>query len=205
MIAWAATLNTSFASLWSSSKKSVNFGFAGLKTNRWNLCFAVPLTGVLRTFYGTQSGFLPKFLCWVCWCFWTSAKHHHAWEIGNSVFCLLPWVGCDFLDFFGQSFKKFQFFSIKSRCCCNEGLGQFRYSVNVVVETGRITMTCQLLKGKQNLLCFNCRRGVLTAKLWMTCGARLLLFSWRSSRAAVRNLFFNFCHYVRGLFRVWVS
>ena len=43
MIAWAATPNASFASFWSSSRKSINFWFAGLKASRWNSCFAVAI------------------------------------------------------------------------------------------------------------------------------------------------------------------
>ena len=39
MIAWAATPNASFANFWSSSRKSINFWFAGLKASCWNLCF----------------------------------------------------------------------------------------------------------------------------------------------------------------------
>ena len=36
MIAWAATPKASFAIFWSSSKKAINFWFAGLKTSCWN-------------------------------------------------------------------------------------------------------------------------------------------------------------------------
>ena len=56
-----------------------------------------------------------------------------------------------------------------------------------------------MLKGQLNLVCFNCRRGVLTAKLCLTCGARLLLFSWGNSRGAVGNLFLNCCHHVMAI------
>ena len=56
-----------------------------------------------------------------------------------------------------------------------------------------------MLKGQQNLVCFNCRRGILTAKLWLTCAARLLLFSWGNSRGPVRNLFLNCCHHVTAI------
>ena len=49
---------------------------------------------------------------------------------------------------------------------------QFRDSTDVVVKIGWNTVRRQLLKGQQNLVCFNCCRGILTAKLWLTCGAR---------------------------------
>ena len=45
MIAWAGTPNASFPSFWRSSRKSINFRFAGLKTSRWNFCFAVTIDG----------------------------------------------------------------------------------------------------------------------------------------------------------------
>ena len=67
MITWAATPNASIASFWSSSGKSINFWFAGLKTSRWNLL--LPLTEHARMFYGTQSKFLPNSFCWRWWCF----------------------------------------------------------------------------------------------------------------------------------------
>ena len=89
---------------------------------------------------------------------------------------------------------------------CREGLRQFRDSVTSVTGIGRITVRRQLLKGQQNLVCFKCRRGVLTAKLWLTCGARLLLFCWGNSRGAVRNLFLNCCHYVKATAHLfWTS
>ena len=43
MIAWAATPNASSANFCSSSKKSIKFWFAGLKTTCWELCLAVAL------------------------------------------------------------------------------------------------------------------------------------------------------------------
>ena len=78
-----------------------------------------------------------------------------------------------------QIFKQLEFlyFSIKCGHCTCEGFGKFRVSTDVVVEFGGITVRRQLVKGQQNLVCFNCRRGVLTAKLLLTRGARLILFS----------------------------
>ena len=125
------------------------------------------------------------------------------------------WVKIVFLVFLRELFVNFRtrleqiskqfkvlWFPIKDNPCCCHGFGQLWYSVNVFVENGRIAVTCKLLKGQQNLIFFNCRWGVFAAKLWLTCRARLLLFSWRTPRGAVGNLFLNFCHYVRGLVRV---
>ena len=53
--------------------------------------------------------------------------------------------------------------------------------------------------GQQNLVCFNCRSGVFTAILWLTCRLRLLLFSWQSPKGAVGKLFLNSCHHVRAI------
>ena len=165
-----------------------------------------PLTGVLRISYGTQSGFPPNSLWWGYWYFWTSSRHHHSWESGSSVFRLLPWVGWEFPDFFQTDLQTIQIFLIShQKHRFREGFGQFRCSVNVIFEIVRITLTCQLLKGQQNLVCFSWRRSVLTAKLWLTCEARLLLFSWRSSKGALGKIFLKSCHHVRDLIRIWVS
>ena len=74
-----------------------------------------PLTGFLRISYGTQSRFLQNSFCWGCWCFWTSAEHHHASGSGNSVFCSLPWVDYQFSDLFGTDLQTIQVFLISSQ------------------------------------------------------------------------------------------
>ena len=107
MIAWAATLNASFASFWSSSKKSTSGSLD------WKLVVEIyvlpyPLTGVSRIFYGTQLEFLSDSLGSGCRCFSTSAAHHHAWESGNSLFCLLLWADCGFLNSFGIDLQTVQ-------------------------------------------------------------------------------------------------
>ena len=65
------------------------------------------------------------------------------------------------------------------------------------MDVGGVAVIRQLLKGQQNLVCFNCCRGFLTAKWWLTCGASLLLFSWRSPKGALRNILLNSCYHVR--------
>ena len=121
--------------------------------------------------------------------------HHHAWEVGSCLICLLPWVGWEFQTCLEQIFKQFEllWFSIECGHCHCEGFRQFGDTTDVVVEIGWIIVPGQLLEGQQNLVYFNCGRCVLTAKLWLTCGARLFLFFWRSTRGALGNLFWNSC------------
>ena len=126
----------------------------------------------------------------------------------------------DFETCLEQILKQFEFlwFSVKGGHSCIEGLGPFRSSIKVVNEIGRNTVTCKFLRGQQNLVCFNCRRGVLTADFWLSCGGPLFLFAWRSSTGAVGNLFLNYrchvgtianlflnsCHHVMGLILLWI-
>ena len=92
---------------------------------------------------------------------------------------------------------EFLWFCVKRRHRPFERFRQFRDSAIIVIEIGWIGVPCQLLKKQQNLVCFNCRRSILTAKLRLTWGARLLLFAWRNSRRAVGNFFLRCCHIVR--------
>ena len=55
-----------------------------------------------------------------------------------------------------------------------------RNSIDIFVEVGGVDIARHLLKGQQNFVCFKCRRGVLTSDFWLTFGAHLLLFFWRS-------------------------
>ena len=50
---------------------------------------------------------------------------------------------------------------------------QFRDFVDVAIEIGGIAVCRQWLKYHQNMVFLNCRRGVLTAKMWRTFRARL--------------------------------
>ena len=113
----------------------------------------------------------------------------------------------DFQTCLGQIFKYFEFLwlPVKGGHCHCEGFEQFRDSFDVVIETGKNAVSGQLLKGQRKLFCFNCRRGVLTAQLWLNWGARLLLFSCRFPWGAVGNLFLNSCHLVMCLFLIWFS
>ena len=72
-----------------------------------------------------------------------------------------------------------------------ERLWQFGNSVNIVTEICRILVVCQLLKGPQNFVCFDRRRGVSTVELRLTGRAVLWLLSWRCTWGAVSDLFLH--------------
>ena len=60
---------------------------------------------------------------------------------------------------------------------CRERLSQFENSPDNVLEISRIVVVCQLLKEQRNLVCFDRRRGIRTAKLRLTGRAVLFLLS----------------------------
>ena len=64
------------------------------------------------------------------------------------------------------------------------------------MEVRRIVAACQLLKRQQKLVCFDCRRGVLTAELRLAGRAVFLLLPWRCSRGTVCAFLVNFSHVV---------
>ena len=64
------------------------------------------------------------------------------------------------------------------------------------MKVRRIVLICQLLEGQQNLVCFDRRRGVLTAELRLTGGAVLFLLPWGYTGGAVCDFFLSSCHQV---------
>ena len=77
----------------------------------------------------------------------------------------------DFWKSFGIDLQTVQTsvtFRQSGQCRC-EQFWLFRDSVYVVVEVRGVAVVRQLLRGQQSLVCFNCGRGVLTAKLWLFC------------------------------------
>ena len=70
-------------------------------------------------------------------------------------------------------------FPNKSWHLCGERFGQFWNSVDTVMENCRIVVVCQLLKGRNNLICFNRGRGILTTEMLLTRRAVLFVFSWK--------------------------
>ena len=59
-------------------------------------------------------------------------------------------------------------FSVERGHRCRERLWQIGNSADILMEICRIVVICQLLKSQQNLVCFNRRRGIFTAELWLT-------------------------------------
>ena len=51
-------------------------------------------------------------------------------------------------------------------------------------------------EGPKKLVCFDRRKGVLTAKLWLTGRADLFLLSWGCTGGAVSDLLVKSCHHV---------
>ena len=205
MIAWPATPNASFASFWSSSRKSINFWFVGLKFSRWNLCFAVAIDWSFTFYLQNTDRFPPRFSLLEMLMFlnnFSASPRMRDWKqfFLSSVSRL--WI-FKFVWNTSSSSLFFSDFAVEGRHCCREGFWQFWKFVDVVVKVGRIAVARQLLKGQQNLVRFNCRGGVLAARFWLTCGARFPCFCRRSSRRTVGNLFLNSSHHVRG--RMWES
>ena len=82
---------------------------------------------------------------------------------------------------------------------CRQRLWQFGISFNIVMEICRNVVICQLLKVQQNLICFNRRGGIRSAKLRMTDRAVPFLLSSRCTRGAVSDVFVNSCHHVKAV------
>ena len=78
---------------------------------------------------------------------------------------------------------------VKCGNCCNEWFRKLENLTNAVVEICKTAVAFQLLNSQQNLVCFNCRSGIFTENLWLTCTARFLLFAWRHFRPTVGDFF----------------
>ena len=87
-------------------------------------------------------------------------------------------------------------FPVKRGHRCAEWLWQYANSVGVVMKVCRIVVICQLLKGQQNFVWFNCRRGILAAELRLTGWAVLFLFYWKCTGGAVCDFLVNSCHHI---------
>ena len=75
-----------------------------------------------------------------------------------------------------KSFKQFKLlrFSVERGHRCRERFWQFGNFVDIVMEVRIFDVVCQLLRGKQKLVCFDRRSGIVRAELWST--GRALLF-----------------------------
>ena len=108
MMTWAAIPNASSASFWSSSRKSTNFCFAGLKTNFWNLCFAVAIDWGFTYFLRKTARVSPKVSRVRLLLFWKVCSASPSWENGNSWFCHLQSADYGFWGSFGKDFQATQ-------------------------------------------------------------------------------------------------
>ena len=162
MTALGASPIASFASFWSSAKDQFTSGSLD-----WKLVVGICvspslLTGAWRIFCGTESGSLPCSPCWRWWSFQMFGAHHHAWESGRCLSCLLLWAYCDYKTSFGKDVETIQASLTSRQCgrCCCQRFRQFRKSINVVFKVGGVAVAHQLRKGQQNLVCSYCCRGV---------------------------------------------
>ena len=123
-------MNESLASFWSSSRKSTNFWFAGLKTSFWNLRSAFAIDWGFSISWGNLPGFLSDSLGLGHWCLQMSVAYLHSWEKMNSEVRL------------EQSFKQLKFFRfpLESWYRCREWLRQFGNSVFIVREICRVVV-----------------------------------------------------------------
>ena len=103
MITWAATPNECFASFWSSSRKYNNFGFAGLKTSLWKLCFAVAVDWGFTYFLRNTVRIFSKFSLLRLLMFLNVYSASPCMREWKWFFSLLPWVDCGFSNLFGTS------------------------------------------------------------------------------------------------------
>ena len=91
-------------------------------------------------------------------------------------------------------------FSVNCWHRCGKRFWQFGSSIDIVMEVCRIVDVCQLLKGQQNLVCFNRRRSNLAAELRLTGRAVLFLLSSKCTGRAVSGFLVNSCHRVVAIF-----
>ena len=91
-------------------------------------------------------------------------------------------------------------FPVKRGHRCGESLWQFANSVDAILKVCRIIVICQLLKGQQSLICFDCRRGNLTAVLPLTGKTALFLLARRCTGGAACDYLVNSCNHVVAIF-----
>ena len=156
-----------------------------------------PLVGDLRISIGKLPTLLPDSPELGHWCFKMPVRHFPSWENGSSWLCHLQSADYKFearLKIF--KLLKLRKYPVERWHCCSEWLWQFGNSVNNVMEFCKTLVVCQLVKGHQNLVCFDRRRGILTAELRLTGRVVVFLLSLRCTRGAVSYLLVNSCHHV---------
>ena len=136
-----------------------------------------------------------------------SVAHLPSWESGSSWFGHLQSTDCKIDARLEKIFKQLKLFSfpVKHGHRCWERFWQFGNSVDIVMKICKIVVVCQLLKSQQDLVCFDRRRGILTAELRLTGRAVLFLLSWKCTGGAVCDFLVNCCHHDVAIFWARVS
>ena len=80
---------------------------------------------------------------------------------------------------FEKIFKQLKLFrfSVERGHWCSGRLWQFGKIVDIIMNVCRLVVVCQLLKGQQNLVCFDRRKPILTAEGRLTGRAVFFLLS----------------------------
>ena len=186
-------------------KSQIPFGLLNSTFVVENWVLPEPLSEVSRFFFRKTINISPKNIPFELLMFLNvsiSSPRLTDWKkISLVFFCQLV---VHFETFFEQRFGQFTFFYFASKVHIikMKALGSFWEPVKFVIKGGGITTGHQLLQSQQGMVCFNYRIGVPTAELWLTCGARLLLFSRISPWGALGKYLLNSCHHERNVVRV---
>ena len=135
---------------------------------------------------------IGRFLSWGSWFSW---------------FCHLQSTGCEFRDSFGKNLQTAQTSSIFGHTWASLWWAtlHFKNFVDIAMKICTTVVVCQLLKGQQNFVCFDRRRGVLTAKMRFIRRVVLFLLSRRCTAGAVCDILENSWHHVVVFFWAKVS
>ena len=131
-----------------------------------------------------------------------SVAHLISWESGSSWFSLSSHLVLNFEACLEKIFKQLRLlrFPVKCwhRCVVVSDFGNLETLLILFWKISEL-LVCQLLKGQQQFVCFDRRRGVLSAELRLTDRAVFLL-SWRCFGGAVCNFFVNSWQNVKAVF-----
>ena len=197
IMAWVAIPNAFLVCFWSSSGKSINFCFAGFKTNFWNLL--LPSLGVLQTFFKKFPGFLSNSLRLGHYCFQMFLTHLLSKGNGSNWFCHLQSADYDFWGSFGkdlQTARTSQFSRQMLAALWQAILATWKFCWYCY---GKLKNCCCLptAEGPTKFVFFFDRcRGTLTADLRLTERVVLFLLSWGCTGGALGDFLVNSCHHV---------
>ena len=203
MMAWEVITNASFASFWSSSRKSKNFWIDGLKTTFWILCFAVAIDWGLTFLQENCTNFLrfPQvgLLMFLNIC--NSSLFDRKWNF------FFLWSSVSWVKFLRFASKRSTNSSIFSEFPSNEG-------IVLMSDYGNLENLLKLLlKSAEFLWLVNCWKptkvdllqswqGCSNCKMLLTCKVRFqCMRTFQVSKT--EYLFVNFSHSVGRL--VWAE